>query len=74
MSIDYENRYPTLVWEKLWILLQETTNIPIQEVSSIITQWELDFNTDSNRLCELILEDNDSYTSSWSDLTDNNSS
>ena len=32
-AIDYENRYPTLVWEKLWILLQETTNIPIQEVS-----------------------------------------
>lgn len=38
----YSTRFPTVAWKKLGILTEATTNMPIQEVSSIKTAWYLD--------------------------------
>jgi prepilin-type N-terminal cleavage/methylation domain-containing protein len=40
----YEDRYPTVWWDKLWILVDEE-NTPIQEIESIKTAWEFDIAT-----------------------------
>jgi len=40
----YEDRYPTVWWDKLWILTDEE-NTPIEDISTIQTAWELNIST-----------------------------
>lgn len=40
-AVDYTERYPVVFWKKLWILTEDVTWAPIQEVSNIITAWYL---------------------------------
>lgn len=44
-EINYSNRYIKVIWNKLWVLTQNETNIPIQEIESIKTAWNLDLDT-----------------------------
>ena len=38
----YEDRFPKVYGRKLWVMTEINTNIPIQDVTSIVTVWELD--------------------------------
>lgn len=38
---DYTKRYPVVFWKKLWVLTDDITGSPIQEISSLITAWYL---------------------------------
>ena len=40
-ALDYNNRTPIVKWFKLWVLLQEETNLPIQYVEGIFTWIDL---------------------------------
>lgn len=42
-NASYEDRFPYVVWNKLWILTESWTNIPIQELINIKEQWFIDF-------------------------------
>lgn len=42
-SVDYTNRFPYMVWDKLWIIVDSVTNMPIQELPNIQSQWFIDF-------------------------------
>ncbi len=44
-SIDYTTRYQTVMWDKMWILTQSTTNIPIQDLNVISLSGVLDIAT-----------------------------
>lgn len=39
----YEDRTPYVVWNKLWIITQKYTNIPLQELVNIRENWFIDF-------------------------------
>ena len=62
--VDYTNRYPTLYWKQLGILTESVTNTPIQEVSTIITNWYLDVATTTDWYT-LNFTDTDTLTSTW---------
>ncbi len=55
-AVDYTKRIPTVSWKKLWILTESWTNIPIQEIPSIVLSWYLD-----------IVTTNSSYNSYFTD-------
>lgn len=39
---DYAERYVKVLWNKIWMLVQDVTNLPLNEVESIKLAWELD--------------------------------
>lgn len=41
-DIDYSFRFISTFWDKLGVLTQDVTNLPIQLVDSIISDWKLD--------------------------------
>lgn len=41
-ALNYTKRFPTVYWEKLGVLTESITNLPIQEVDTIISSWYLD--------------------------------
>ena len=45
---DYSNRYPKVYGKKLWVLTEAITNIPIQELSTIVSVGSLDIVTTSD--------------------------
>ncbi len=47
-AADYSIRYPVTTWKKLWVLMDTSTNIPIQVVGSIVSAWFLDIVTTTN--------------------------
>ncbi len=57
---NYETRDLYSVWDKLWILLDSTTNIPIQELG----ETELDLSTNSTEY-KAVFTSNDIQTFSW---------
>lgn len=42
-AIDYTDRFPYMVWDKLWIIVDSTTNIPVQELPNFQSQWFINF-------------------------------
>ena|GEM_PF-4462827 len=44
-EIDYSERIPAVTGKKLGILVEDTTNTPVQEVASLITAGQLDIAT-----------------------------
>ena len=57
-ALDYIKRYPAMMWSKIWLITESITNIPIHEVSSIISSWYLD-----------IIKTNDSYKANYTDFS-----
>jgi len=43
VNANYEERYPYVVWHKLWILTESWTNNPIHELVDIKNQWFINF-------------------------------
>ena len=41
-EISYENRYIKVMWNKLWVLTEDETNTPLQEVESVKNDWYID--------------------------------
>lgn len=56
-AVNYAKRYPTVYWKKLWILTESWTNLPIQEVGSIVSSRFLDIATTTG-----------SYTANFTDI------
>ncbi len=65
-AIDYTKRYPAFYWKKLGILTESITNLPIQEVSSIVASWYLDIVLTTN---SYIANYTDTDNVSWTGLT-----
>lgn len=65
--IDYSNLYPEVVGSELGVLVQESTNIPIQELPEIVASWELDIFT-STWSYTSYSNNNDVSTGTWSAL------
>lgn len=63
-AADYKDRYPTVVWKKLWILIEKTTNKPIQEVSQIVSSWYIDI-VETNNYYNAYFTDNDFISWTW---------
>ncbi len=60
---NYETREPYAIWDKLWILLDSTTNTPIQEL------WETDIDLNTNTTeYKAIFSKSDIQTLSWTPL------
>lgn len=38
-QVDYIERFPVVFWKKLWVLTEDITGAPIQEITDIITAW-----------------------------------
>lgn len=66
-NADYTNRYPYVVWLKLWILTDET-NTPIEDISTIQTAWELDISDVTTDTYKLYLKNDDVLIWSWTDF------
>ena len=39
---DYSQRYPNTAWKKLWIVLEQNTNTPLQEMQEYSAAWFMD--------------------------------
>lgn len=63
-SIDYEDRYTKVIWDKLWVILEPWTNTPAQEVTSLISNWFLDVWT-TTETHKLVYSNTESITLSW---------
>ncbi len=60
---NYETREPYVIWDKLWILLDSTTNTPVQEL------WETDIDLNTNTTeYKAIFSKSDIQTLSWTPL------
>lgn len=66
-AADLTNRNPKVVGSKLWILLQNSDNTPIQDVSSIVTAWSLDIVSTSGTYTAIV-SDIDTVTGTWGQL------
>lgn len=67
-ALDYSKRYPTVHWKKLWILTESWTNIPVHEVSSIVSSWYLDVAT-TTKSYSAIFSDKSKLTWTWNVLS-----
>ena len=64
--IDYSNRFLTVFWDKLWIIVDEN-NTPIQDVASIILDSYLDIVT-TNNLYNIHFSDISTLSWTWKTL------
>lgn len=65
-KISYQDRFPIVYWDKLWILTTKS-NQPIQEITSIQTAWTLDvLNTNEELVARL--ENSEWWSGTWSTL------
>jgi prepilin-type N-terminal cleavage/methylation domain-containing protein len=66
-AVDYSVRYPFVEWARLWILTWTGTdlNIPVQEISSIKTAWNLDIKTATGEYVAL-LKNGEALLWTWS--------
>nr|MDD3720606.1 hypothetical protein [Candidatus Gracilibacteria bacterium] len=62
-NIDYEDRYPYMVGDKLGILLEQGTNIPVQELLNIKSQGYIDFTGALIGFYDLKIQNNESLNS-----------
>lgn len=72
----YVDRFPFMVWNKLWIITEKTTNIPVQEIQSIAAIWYIDFTGGLVWNYDLNIDNKYLYTSAnnvdlWSKIVEN---
>lgn len=48
-DLDYTKRFVYVYWDKLWVLTEENTNMPINFLPSIRLAWSLDISTTTDR-------------------------
>ncbi len=60
---DYSQRYPNVFWKKLWILLEQKTNTPLQEMSEYSQSGYIDLQDSTTNLFDAYITD--SYLISW---------
>lgn len=63
-AADYSSRFPSVMGSKLWILTETWTNLPIQEVSSVVASWYVDVVT-TTKAFRATFTDIDSITWTW---------
>jgi len=63
--IDYSKRFPTFYWSKLWIITEDVTNLPIQDITSINSVWYIDITPSISSTYKVNFTDQDSFTASW---------
>lgn len=64
-ALDYSNRFPKVYGKKLWILTQETTNTPAQEVSGVTS---VDIVTENTNSYVAHISDTETFTGTGSSL------
>ncbi len=64
---NYEDRYAYTTWDPVWTLLEWTTKIPVQESTSVVDN-KIDLSTDTQEYIPVFSRENNSTTSSWSEL------
>lgn len=42
-TIDYKNRFPYMLWDNLWIIIDKQSNSPIQSLPNIQSDWYINF-------------------------------
>jgi len=42
-NIDYTNRFPYMLWDNLWIIIDKQSNSPIQSLPNIQSDWYINF-------------------------------
>ena len=67
-ALDYTARFPKLVGKKLWILLEQGTNTPLQEISEYSASWYLDLNDTTTNEFDAYITDTDVISWNQSDL------
>ena len=67
-AIKYKDRYPTVWWNKLWILTDKE-NTPIEDISAIQTAWKLNISTTTDTYIARI-SDKEKITWTWFFLVD----
>ncbi len=66
--IDYTNRYPIVVWDKIW-LLTTIKNTPIQEVDAYVSSWYVDLSwVNKNDIFKSYITNKRIYELPWSKL------
>lgn len=63
-TIDYSKRIKMVYWDKLWILTEENTNRPIQELNDLVISW-LDIWTTTDYFTSTIANDDSITWTSW---------
>lgn len=49
-AIDYSQRFPQVMGKKLWIVLEQDTNTPLQEIAEYVTSGYMDLNDTTTNL------------------------
>jgi len=64
-AIDYINRYPFVLWDKIWILTDEF-NTPVQEISEFTDSWYVDLTNDhKDKIFKAYITNDRVYSFSW---------
>lgn len=67
-SVDYSQRYPNVFGKKLWILLQQETNTPLQEIPEYTSSGYIDLRDTTSNLFDAYVTDAYKISGKESDL------
>lgn len=56
-AVDYSQRYPQTMWKKLWIVLEQNTNTPLQEISEYSWSGYMDLQDTTTNLFDAYITD-----------------
>jgi len=62
-AVDYSQRYPNVFWKKLWILVEQQTNTPLQEIPAYTASWYMDLQDSTTTEFDAYVTD--TYLISW---------
>ena len=62
-AVDYSQRYPNVFWKKLWILLEQQTNAPLQEIPAYTASGYMDLQDTTTTEFDAYITD--TYLISW---------
>lgn len=65
-AIDYSQRFAQVMGKKLWILLEQETNTPLQELPEYIWSWYLDLQDTTTNLFDAYITD--TQLISWNEI------
>jgi type II secretory pathway pseudopilin PulG len=65
---DYSQRFPQVMGKKLWILLEQDTNTPLQEMSGYTSSWYIDLQDTTTNLFDAYVTDTQLISGKGTDL------
>ena len=69
-AVNYEDRTPIVIWRKLWILVSDTTNWPIEDDPSVSWNWEIDItNSNASTIGVTAILSDDEFAEDWELIT-----